>query len=159
MCLQIASLKQYAQHRCLRSQRSCLRVAFHSCSLVCVPRSPKDRCLSPRRRTRAAPCLPPLPLWAPPLLMLPRRSPLRTQVVTRCPCQSACFSLRCRVAALFFCCRYPFDHHSVLSAYDTGSIRRGFQVNAISDAFTPKTEPFPPLSDRFTSRSARHATA
>jgi len=27
-------------------------------------------------------------------------------------------------------CRYPFDHHSVLSAYDTASVRRGFQVHA-----------------------------
>jgi cytochrome c1 len=39
-----------------------------------------------------------------------------------------------RVSSSFYLSRYPFDHHSVLSAYDTGSIRRGFQVKANSVA-------------------------
>jgi hypothetical protein len=115
----------------LRPSRSCLRAAFPPFFPACAARSPNGRLFLPPSLIQAAPFLPLLPRWAPPLRMLPLTSPPLTRVVTHCPCQSAYIRscVTCRAFASYSNCRYPFDHHSVLSAYDTGSVRRGFQVH------------------------------
>jgi hypothetical protein len=130
----VATFSSSDSLKCLRKQHeleTCLRAAFPPYFPACAARSPNGRLFLPPSLIQAAPFLPLLPRWAPPLRMLPLTSPPLTRVVTHCPCQSAYIRscVTCRAFASYSDCRYPFDHHSVLSAYDTGSVRRGFQVH------------------------------